>query len=227
MVFNEKKINEKINKKMNKKKCKKMNKKIINVNVNINKSDSRDSSIHLKNNTISISKNENTISRFQKILKLSILILSFLLIVYFLKYCYCEIKIYKLNKVLNKEVDDVLNNLKFNLKSMISDTVKLDNNNLLLSQILNINEILRISADKINTNIIDKDNGIIIDDEYLGIYKYYNKHNSIKKMLNKRIYLKNFFINIKNRLKEKKYNTDVSSINFIDNIYNFIKNLSE
>lgn len=181
----------------------------------------------MKNDTISIPKNENTISRFKKILKLSIFILSFSLIVYFLRYCYCEIKIYKLNKALNKEVDNVLNNLKLNLKSMISDTVKLDNNNLLLSQTLNINEILRISADKINTNIIDKDNGIIIDDEYLGIYKYYNKHNSIKKILNKRIYLKNFFINIKDRLKEKKYNTDETSIHFIDNIYNFIKNLSE
>lgn len=223
MVFNEKKICKKMRKKMNKK----MNKNIINVNVNINKSDSTDSNIHLKNDTISIPKNENTISRFKKILKLSIFILSFSLIVYFLRYCYCEIKIYKLNKALNKEVDNVLNNLKLNLKSMISDTVKLDNNNLLLSQTLNINEILRISADKINTNIIDKDNGIIIDDEYLGIYKYYNKHNSIKKILNKRIYLKNFFINIKDRLKEKKYNTDETSIHFIDNIYNFIKNLSE
>jgi len=229
MIFNEKKICEKIHKKINKKINKKIDKKIdkniINVNVNINNSESIDSDIRLKNDTMCNPKNENIISKFKKIFKLLIFILSFLLIVYFLRYCYCEIKVYRLNKTLNKDVDIILNNLKFNLKSMISDTVKIDNNKLLLSQTLNINEILKISADKINRNIIDKDNGIIIDDEYLGIYKYYNKHNSIKKILNKRICLKNFFINKKDRLKEKKYNTDESSINFIDKLYNFIKSL--
>lgn len=222
MSSNEKKLYKKIRKKINNKKKKK---NIIKVNINVNKYNRIDNDIHFKNNIMRTLKTKY-IYALKKMLKLLIFILSFILVVHFFKYCYCEIEIYRLNKILNREVNNVLNNIKSNLKSVIYDTVKLNNVNLSSAQTLNLNEILKISADKINTNIIDKDNGIIIDDEHLGIYKYYNKQNNVKKKINKRINFLNFFINEKNRLDNKKFNTDDSSIYLIDSIYNFIKNIT-
>ena len=219
MTFGEKYRNEKIHKKIKK--------NTVNININVKKLDKSYKSDKLCSKNLKIVETDNIfISKLKKILKFLIIILTLYLIVFFIFYCYREIKIYKLNKILNNDVSNVFNSLELNLKSIASVAIKLNQYNLSLAQTLNINEILKISANKINTNIIDKNNGVIIDDEYLGIYKYYNEHNQIKKKLNKKINVKNFFINVKEKFIEKKYGINELSINLINNIYDLIKNIN-
>lgn len=218
MTFDQKYTNKKIHEKIKK--------NTVNININIKKTD-KSEKLCSKNLKTKIVETDNIfISRLKKILKFLIIILSLYLIVFFIFYCYREIKIYKLNKILNNDVSNVFSSLELNLKSIATDAIKLNQHNLSLAQTLNINEILKISANKINTDIIDKDNGFIIDDEYLGIYKYYNEYNRIEKKLNKKINIKNFFINVKEKLIEKKYSINELSINLINNIYDLIKNIN-
>lgn len=171
-------------------------------------------------------KDNKFIFILKKILKYMIMIICLYLIIYFIIFCYYEFKVFRLNKTLVNDVNDVLFNLKKNLKETVSDILKLNNNKLLLSQIINFNEILKISSDKININIIEKKNGIIVDNENLGIYKYFNENNNIVKKINKFINIKNFFTTVEDKLKYKKYNTNYNSINLIENIYDFIYNIN-
>lgn len=204
--------------------CKKTKKNGVNINIYLKKKKKKNNYNNNANNkNVSVVNKNAFIYKIKKILKIFIILLFLLYLTLVIRTIYCKIKANKLNRMLDDEVNDIFNNLIFNLKSLISDTIKINSNKLSLSQTLNINEILKKCADKINKNIIDKDNGIMIDDENIGIYKNYCKNYKVIKNIGKKINIKNFFINIENRLAEKKYTVEYNSIDFIKNIHEFLK----
>ena len=107
-----------------------------------------------------------------KIIILLIGIIFFIIIlfyyIYSLKYTkmlFYNIQVNFLNNKINDNVKCILNNYLINLKNILNNLKISNNNNLSLSQTININKILKITAKIINENIIDKKDGIIIDNK--------------------------------------------------------------
>lgn len=178
---------------------------------------------HNKKN-ISIEKENIFIIKIKKILKIMIIIISLFLTIIFIRYCYCNYKIYKLNKKINCSTLKTLNCFYSNLESTLENIIKNNNVNIPLSQITNINQILKFTADAINSNIILNENGIITEDGYLGIYNYIYENLSIKKCIYKKIPINNFFINNEGKLVEKKFSINDYSLELMNNITQYFYN---
>ncbi len=125
-----------------------------------------------------------------------------------------------MNINIDKETSETIILLNENLKKIISDTKKINNTNLSLSQTINLNEILKFSANAINENILLKNNGTIVEDKYLGIYRYCCENFKLKKYIVKKIQINNLFTINENKLSEKKFNIKDYSFNIMNNIYN-------
>lgn len=164
--------------------------------------------------------NNKVILKIQKILKILIVLICLLLIISIAKIFYYNIQAHIINLKVSAEVQDVMKPFYHNLKHILFDIKKLNNSQLSSSQALNINQILKITANDINDNIIDKNNGIIMDGCYLGIYKYYHSKSQIKKYIYKKIPFDGFFNKNLNKFVENKLDTNNYSISIIKNIYN-------
>lgn len=170
-------------------------------------------------------KKENIfIKKIKKILKIMIIIVSLFLTIIFMRYCYCNYKIYKLNKKISEITSETLNYFYLNLEEILENTKKINKTNLLPSQITNINQILKLTAEAINKNIILNKNGIITDDGYLGIYNYTYENLGLKKYIYKKIPINYFFNNNDGNLIEKKFNINNYSIELINNIIQYFYN---
>ncbi len=167
-------------------------------------------------------KNEKQhITKFKLVLKILIGLTIFILSILLSKYIYYNIKAFKLNKNIEKETFDTLRLFYENLKKVILDVKKLNNSNLSLSQTINLNNILKYSANTINDNILMKNNGTIVEDKYLGIYKYSCENLKLKKNIGKKIIINNLFCVGENRLlTNKKFTIKDYSFELMNNIYN-------
>ncbi len=155
------------------------------------------------------------------VLKILIGLTIFILSILLSKYIYYNIKAFKLNKNIEKETFDTLRLFYENLKKVILDVKKLNNSNLSLSQTINLNNILKYSANTINDNILMKNNGTIVEDKYLGIYKYSCENLKLKKNIGKKIIINNLFCVGENRLlTNKKFTIKDYSFELMNNIYN-------
>lgn len=178
-----------------------------------------------KHKNITFNINEiNFISKIKKILKIMIIIISLILTIIFVRFCYCNFKIYKLNKKIKDDTFKTLNCFYYNLDEILQNTKKINSVSLTLSQTININQILKFSANAINNNIILNKNGILTEDGYIGIYIYIYDNFSIKKCLNKIIPLNYFFKNNEGKLEENIFNINNYSIELINNLQNIFYN---
>lgn len=160
------------------------------------------------------------ITKFQLILKILIGLTAFILSMLLSKYIYLNIKALKLNKNIEKETSNTLRLFDENLKKIMLDIKKINNSNLSLSQTINLNEILKYSADTINENILIKNNGTIVENKYLGIYKYSCENLKLKKSIGKKIIINNLFCINDNMLGEKKFSIKDYSFELMNNIFN-------
>lgn len=170
-------------------------------------------------------KNINEKIYFKKIkaiLEILIGLTLFCLMISISIYTYYNIKAHILNKKIDKETSKTINLFYENLKEFLLNTKKLNNTNISLSQSINLNEILKLSAYAINENILSSNNGEIFEDKYLGIYKYYCDNLKLKKNIGKKILINDFFEINENKLVGKKFNIKHYSFEIINNIYNTI-----
>lgn len=158
------------------------------------------------------------IKKIKKMIKIMMIIISFILIIIFMRYCYCNYKIYKLNKKIKNDIFETLNLFNYNLESILWDTKKINSINLTPSQIMNMEHILKLSAESINFNIISNNNGIVTEDGYIGIYNYIYENFGIKKCINKKIPINYFFSKNGEKLVEKKFDINYYSFELIKNI---------
>lgn len=164
------------------------------------------------------------IIKIKKMLKIMIIIISLFLTIIFIRYCYCNYKIYKLNKKIRETTTKTLNCFCSNLKEILENTKKINKINISPLQMTNINQILKLTAKAINKNIISNKNGIITEDGYLGIYKYIYENLGLKKCIYKKIPIDYFFDKNEGDLVEKKFNINDYSFELINYIIKYFHN---
>jgi len=167
-----------------------------------------------------------------KILKYIIFFISILLLIYFFlsltifKKKLCFYKINKLNCEINNNVNNILNAYHENLSIINKTIIDSQSQNLTNSQCLMLNSISKETAKIINDNIIDKKQGVIIDNKYLGILNYFCNECKINTKIVSKILLNDFLKTKNNKLTGNKYKSGYDNLFIISNLFQIINSIS-
>lgn len=181
-------------------------------------------------------KKENKLKKKDKILKISTFIILIIIIFFFIyytlslqkiTYIFSKLKKNNLNKEINENVCNIMTLYKKNLTEII-DNIKYENYPICTKNIiLMINDISKETFKCINDNIIDKQYGIMTDDNNnIAIFNYFFEGSKLRKKIISKILSPNF-LNLTEILHCDNVNDTNNSINLIENLYKIINSISQ
>ena len=171
-----------------------------------------------------------------KILKISTFIILIIIIFFFIyyilslqkiTYIFSILKKNNLNKEINKNVCNIMSLYKNNLTEII-DNIKYENYPICTKNIiLMINDISKETLKCINESIIDKEYGIMTEnDNNIAIYNYFCEGSKLRKKVISKILSPNF-LNFTENLSCNNLTNSNNSINLIENLYKIINSISQ